>query len=161
MAPPPNLAELLERRIFPGMSQRETRILQSWMTLHGREWDTLDVEARLGAGKLLNPHIASAKERADWYQRTRARPDCIAKRGTVALIVEAKEQATSEAIWQVNGYRDLYRAEFPNDQVTTCVVCEEAHPTAVAVGASQGVQILRYAIPADEPLQPGGETPAP
>jgi hypothetical protein len=160
MPPPPNLAELLERRIFPGMSQRETRILQSWMRVHGSEWDSLDVEGRLGAGKLLAPHF-SDKERTDWYQRTRARPDCICKRPpNVVLIVEAKELATNEAIWQVLGYRDLYKAEFPNDVVATCVVCEEAHPNAVTVGRGQGVQILRYVIPPDEPLAPGAEAPA-
>lgn len=157
--PPPNLAELLARRIFPGMSRAETRILQAWMTNHGATWDTLDVEGRLGAGKLLAPHY-SEKERNDWYQRTRARPDCIARRApNLALIVEAKEFATSEAIWQVNGYRDLYKAEFPNDQVATCVVCADAHPTAVAVAASQGVQIIRYVMPPDEPLAPGVEAP--
>ena len=158
--PPPNLADLLERRSFPGMTARETRILQSWLALHGNEWDSIDVEARLGAGVLLNPHQWSEKERRDWYERTRARPDCIAKRGSTALIVEAKEFATSEAIWQVQGYRDLYRAEFPDDAVTTLVVCEDAHPTAVAVAAGQGVTILRYRIPPDEPLATGAEAPA-
>jgi hypothetical protein len=160
MAPPPNLPALLETAIFPGMSAAESRILRAWMAAHGHEWDALDVEARLGAGKLLSPHF-DAKMRADWEQRTRARPDCVAKRApNRVLILEAKEQATSEAVWQVLGYRDLYRAEFVGDIVSTCIVCQEAHPTAVSVATGQGVQVIRYDIPPNEPLAVGTEAPA-
>lgn len=160
MAPPPNLADLLARRIYPGMSQAESRILRSWIGNHGAEWDAINVEPRLGAGVLLSPHY-DQKFRADWEQRTRARPDCIATRAPdQALIIEAKEQATSEAVWQVLAYRDLYRAEFPAARILTLIVCAEAHPTAVAVAVGQGVRIVRYLIPPDEPLAPGAEAPA-
>lgn len=159
MAPPPNLDELLARRIYPGMSIAESRITRAWIASHGAEWDTLDVEARLGAGKLLAPHF-DQKFREDWERRTRARPDLIATRAPdVVLILEAKELATSEAVWQVLGYRDLYRAEFPDRRISTLIVCGEAHPTAVAVAAGQGVQVIRYTIPPDEPLAPGVEAP--
>jgi hypothetical protein len=159
MAPPPNLDDLLARRIFPGMSARESRILRSWIVNHGAEWDELDVEPRVGAGVLLPPHF-DEKFRADWERRTRARPDCIAKRAPdVVLIVEAKELATSEAIWQVNGYRDLYRAEFPSARISTLVICEAAHGTAKAVAVSQQVQIIQYLIPEEAPLAPGAEAP--
>jgi hypothetical protein len=157
MPPPPNLAALLETKIFPGMSAGESKILRAWIASHGNEWDSLDVEARLGAGKLLPPHH-DEKFRADWEQRTRARPDLIAKRApNQAAIVEAKEQATSEAIWQVLGYRDLYVAEFPQHQVQPIVVCEEAHPTAVAVAKGQNVTIYIYDFPPELPAAPGTE----
>lgn len=160
MPPPPDLADLLARRIFPGMSQRETRILKSWMSAHGAEWDSLDVEGRLGAGKLLAPHY-SEKERRDWERRTRARPDCICRRApNRALIIEAKEFCTNEGIWQVRSYGDLYKVEFPTDGLELLVVCEDAHPTAIAIAPGQGVRILRYVIPPEEPLQPGVEAPA-
>jgi len=161
MAPPSDLEALRARRIFPGMSARESRILRSWLAAHGAEWDAIDVEARLGAGKLLAPHF-DPKFRADWEQRTRARPDAIATRApNRAVIVEAKELATSEAVWQVQGYRDLYVAEFPSHEVSTLIICEEAHPTAVAIARSQGVQIIRYEIPPEEPLADGEEAPPP
>ena len=159
MAPPPNLDELLARRIFPGMSPAESRILRAWMQNHGAEWDELDVEARLGPGKILSPHF-DEKMRRDWEQRTRARPDCVAKRAPDrVLIVEAKEQATSEAVWQVNGYRDLYRAEAPLARLETLIVCSAADPAAVIVARGQGVRIIQYAIPAEDPLAPGVEAP--
>ena len=159
MPPPPNLADLLETKIFPGMSLRESRILRAWIANHGAEWDVLDVEPRLGAGVLLPPHYDD-KFRADWLQRTRARPDLIAKRApNRALIVEAKEYLTNEGIWQVKAYGDLYRVEFPGDALSLAVVCEGAHPTAVSIAAGQGVQILRYDIPEEAPLAPGTEAP--
>ena len=139
------------------MSMAESRILRSWIARHGAEWDTIDVEARLGAGKLLSPHY-DEKFRADWERRTRARPDAVCTRlPNVALIIEAKEQATSEAVWQVLGYADLYRAEEPRADLRTLIVCAEAHPTAVAVARGRGVQILQYLIPPDEPLAAGTE----
>src|ERR671913_450448 len=130
MAPPPNLDALLETRIYPGMSMAESRILRSWIARHGAEWE----------------------------RRTRARPDAICTRlPNVALIIEAKEQATSEAVWQVLGYADLYRAEEPRAELRTLIVCAEAHPTAVSVARGRGVQILKYLIPPEEPLAPGTE----
>jgi hypothetical protein len=159
MSPPHNLEDLLARHIYPGMSQAESRILRSWIANHGAEWDAIDVEPRLGAGVLLPPHFEE-KFRQDWERRTRARPDCIATRAPdLALIVEAKELATSEAVWQVLGYRDLYRAEFPLARIATLIVCAEAHPTAVAVAGNQHVRILKYAIPPEAPLAPGVEVP--
>lgn len=157
MPPPPNLAALLETAIFPGMSARESRILRAWMVHHGAEWDSLDVMPRVGKGVELNPHQFDDKFRADWEKRTRARPDCIGTRVGRALIIEAKEHATNEAIWQVQSYAVLYRAEHPGETVSTCVVCESAHATAVAIATSQGVQLLKYDIPPDEPLAPGTE----
>lgn len=160
MPPPPNLADLLATRIYPGMSAAESRILRSWIARHGAEWDTIEVEARLGTGILLPPHF-DPKFREDWERRTRARPDAICTRlPAVALIIEAKELATNEAVWQVLGYADLYRAEHPRAVLSTLIVCAEAHPTAVQVASGRGVQILRYLIPPEAPLAPGEEAPA-
>jgi hypothetical protein len=159
MPPPPNLNELLDARIYPGMTAAETRILREWIRNHGAAYDTLDVEARLGAGTLLPPHY-SPKEREDWLKRTKARPDLIATRGpNFVAIVEAKEQLTNEGIWQVLSYRDLYNAEFPQARVQPMVACVAATPTAVALARSQRVQVWLYEFPVDQPLAPGAEAP--
>jgi len=161
MPPPPNLTELLDTRIYPGMTVAESRILREWIRRHGAAWDSLDVEGRLGAGVLLAPHY-NEKERHDWYQRTRARPDLVARRApNVAAIVEAKEQCTNEGIWQVLSYRDLYLAEFAQSRVTPIVVCEACTPTAVSLAKSQGVRVYVYTFPLDEPLAPGAEASTP
>lgn len=160
MPPPPNLADLLETRIYPGMTEPESRILREWVRHHGAAWDTLDVEARLGAGVLLPPHY-SEKERADWLKRTKARPDLVATRApNLVAIVESKEQCTNEGIWQVLSYRDLYVAEFPQARVQPIVVCTAATPTAVSLARGQRVQVFVYTFPIDEPLAAGAEAPS-
>lgn len=148
MAPPANLAELLNTRIFPAMTAPESRLVRAYLQRHGAEWDEASVTTRVGPGVILPPHITDQKARADWEQRTRARPDLVLRSGPRAAIVEAKEQATNEAIWQVLSYRDLYRAEFPNVEVLPIVICETATPTAVQLAGSMGVQMIEYGFEA-------------
>ena len=157
--PPPNFTDLLDTRIFPGMTIAESRILREWIRNNGAPYDTLDVEARLGAGTLLPPHY-SEKDRADWLKRTKARPDLVATRApNLVAIVEAKEQCTNEGIWQVLSYRDLYLAEFPQARVQPIIACVAATPTAVQLARAQRVQVFTYTFPIDEPLAPGAEAP--
>ena len=160
MPPPPNLAELLDTKIFPGMSMRESRILHAWLERRGADWDAIRVDVKLGPGKQLqSPHF-DQKFREDWERRTRARPDCVATKGNTAAIVEAKEYATNEAIWQVLSYVDLYKGDFPGVTVQPIVICEDAAPTALVTAGQRGVQVLKYVIPPDEPLATGTEVPA-
>ena len=115
---------------------------------------------RVGPGVILPPHITDLKARADWERRTKARPDLVLQQGQLAAIVEAKEEATNEGIWQVLGYRDFYVAEHPNVTVQPIIVCEAITPTAVQLARSQGVQVYVYefAAPAgaDATEQEGG-----
>lgn len=144
MPPPENLEQLLAARIYPGMTAAETRLVKAYLRKHGADWDVADVEARLGAGVLLAPHIADEKARADWERRTKARPDLLLRRADRVAILEAKEQLTNEGVWQVLGYRDLYLAEFPTARVECYAACEAATPTAVQLARAQGVTVYRY-----------------
>lgn len=144
MTPPANLAELLETRIYPGMTAPESRLVRAYLQRHGAEWDQASVTTRVGPGVILPPHITDQKARADWERRTKARPDLVLTSGARAAIIEAKEQATNEAIWQVLGYRDAYEQEFPHVTVQPIVICEAATPMAVQLARTQGVQILEY-----------------
>lgn len=142
--PPPNLAELLATRIFPGMTAPESRLVRAYLARHGIEWETASVTAKIGPGAILPPHVTDPKARADWERRTKARPDLVLSNGPLIAIVEAKEQLTNEGIWQVLTYRDLYVAEFPDVRVQPIVICEAVTPTAVQLAKSQGVQVLVY-----------------
>jgi len=44
MPPPPNLAELLETRVYPGMIEPESRLLRAFIAAHGREYDEFRFE---------------------------------------------------------------------------------------------------------------------
>lgn len=142
---PPNLDELLETAGFPGMTAAESRLVRGYLAAHGAEWDEADVEARIGRGVLLPPSY-DAKARADWERRTRARPDLIVKRPpSDVAIVEAKEQATNEGVWQVLSYVDLWLADHPAHRVRPIILAEAITPTALELCKRRGVQVLLYA----------------
>lgn len=141
MAPPPNLEQLLGRTHFPGMTLGESRLVRAYLERHAAEWDEADVEARLGPGTSLESPHADEKARRDWSERTRARPDVVLRSGPRVKIVEAKEHATNEGVWQVLSYRDLYRAEHPDHQVTCVIVAESHAPAAAALAKTQGVEM--------------------
>src|SRR5574341_1721498 len=160
MAPPSNLAALLETRVYPGMIEPESRLLRAWLTKHGAEYDEIRFDERLGPGAQLPAHVPE-KDRRDWERRTKARPDCIAwKAPNEALIVEVKEQATLEAIWQVLAYAELYAVERSRDLVRVAVVAGAATPSARAAAPGRGVALYLYTLPPEAPLAPGEEIAA-
>lgn len=155
MAPPPNLAALLETRIFPQMTIRESRLIREFLRRRGDEWDSADVEARIGRGVILPPTVTE-RDRVNWAKRTRARPDLVLQRApNVVAIVEAKEQLTNEGIWQVLSYRDLWIAERPGDDVQPIAIAEAATPNAITLALAQRVQVFLYEFDPAAPLAPG------
>lgn len=161
MPPPPNLAELLETRVYAGMIEPESRVLRAFLAKHGAEYDALIFGVKLGPGVVLGDHIPE-KDRRDWERRTKARPDCIAMLGgDRALVIEVKEQATLEAISQVLSYAELYGIEHPSHQVNAAIVAAAATPAAKTVAGMRGVAMYLYTLPAAAPLAPGQETTAP
>jgi len=157
MPPPANLAELLDTRVYPGMIETESRILRAFIRAHGAGYDELRFNERLGEGVILqNP--ASEKDRRDWERRTKARPDVIAWLApNVATIVEVKEQATLETIWQVLSYVELYAKSFPGHQARAAIVAGAITLNARELAPSRGVDVFLYTIPASAPLAPGQE----
>lgn len=157
MPPPSNLAELLDTRNYPGMIPDESRILRAFLAKHGAEYDEIRFNERLGQGVILqNP--ASEKDRVDWERRTKARPDAIAWHApNEATIIEAKQQATLETIWQVLSYLELYAGAFQSHKVHAIVVCEGATPNAITLAKARQVQMYIYTFEPARPLEPGAE----
>lgn len=152
MAPPANLEQLLATRTFPGMTAAESRLIRAYLAKHGAAWDTASVIEKIGQGVILPPHITDAKARADWEKRTRMRPDLVLTRPRQAAVVEAKEYATNEGVWQVLGYRDVFAAEHPGVAVIPVMVCEAFAPTAKQLAETQRVEMWLYNF--DEPATP-------
>jgi len=160
MPPPPNLAELLETRVYHGMIEPESRLLRAFIAAHGAEYDAFVFEERVGPGVMLGEHIPE-KDRRNWERRTKARPDCVAVTAPDrALLIEVKEQATLEAMWQVITYAELYAPEHPSHQVRCALVAAGATPGARAIAGMRGVALFLYALNAAAPLAPGQETTA-
>lgn len=161
MMPPPNLAELLETRVYPGMIEPESRVLRAFLAKHGAEYDEILFDQRLGPGVELPAHVPE-QDRRDWERRTKARPDCIAmKLPSDATIIEVKEQATLEGVWQVLTYAELYAVQFPANRVRVALVAAAATPAARTAAQMRGVDMYLYTMKAAAPLEPGQEQPAP
>ncbi len=159
--PPANLDELLATRNYPGMIPAESQFLRAFIAMHGAEFDELRFNERLGEGVILeNP--ASEKDRLDWQRRTKARPDCIGWNAPQhATIIEVKEQATLETIWQVLSYVELYAKSFPEHRVDAVIVAGGITPNARLLAPQRGVRVYTYALDPNRPLQPGAEVAAP
>lgn len=160
MPPPSNLAELLDTRVYPGMIEPESRILRAFIAKHGAEYDEFRFNERVGPGVVLGEHIPE-KDRRDWERRTKARPDVIAWREpNQALIIEVKEQATLESIWQVKSYLELYATSFPTHKAVAAIVAATATPAAMTLTQLQGVHMFIYRPKAGDPLAPVEESDA-
>lgn len=160
MPPPPNLQELLETVNYPGMIPEESRVLRSWIAKHGASFDELRFNERLGPGVQLGDHVPE-KDRKDWERRTKARPDMIAVRHPLdAVIVEAKWQATLEAIWQVESYVELYAKDFPGWRARGVIVAADVTPAARVLAPQRGIALFLYKLQPNAPLMPGEEMPA-
>jgi len=160
MAPPANLETLLNARIFPGMTIAETRLVKAFLAKQGADYDEASVDERVGPGQVLPPHITDQKARADWENRTKSRPDLVLRRGDRVTIVEAKEQLTTEGIWQVLGYRDLYQFDHPGALVDCIAIAEAALPTAIVLAKARGVKVFLYEFSAPAGVDAREEAPA-
>jgi hypothetical protein len=159
MPPPPNLAALLDTRVYPGMIEPESRLLRAFIAKHGAEYDEFQFEVRVGPGTILGDHIPE-KDRRDWERRTMARPDCVAIIHPFRVtIIEVKEQATLETIWQVLAYAELYLPAHPSHQVWAAIVAAAATPAARVLAGVRGVALYLYTVFPALPLAPGQEQP--
>jgi Endonuclease NucS len=151
------LPRLLEMRVYPGMIEPESRILRAFLARHGDEYDELRFNDRVGEGvQLAQP--ASEADRLAWERRTQARPDCIAwKAPHFATVIEVKEQARLDGIWQVQSYVQLYTRAHPSHAVRGAIVCEALTPNARALAGTQGIEFYIYTFAAAEPLRPAAE----
>jgi hypothetical protein len=112
VAPPPNLDVLLQQMQFPGMPMPESDVFREWLVRHGREYDRIEFQVRLGDGIPPDPRLNQTfAEQA--VMMTQKRADAIAWQNTQATIIEAKIRASLGAMGQLLGYGVLYQKMNP------------------------------------------------
>ncbi len=147
MAPPPNLAHLVEQDVFAEQTIAESAILHDWLVAHGAEYDEIKISVRLGAGLPADPSLPEE------YQRmaltvTRHRADAIASLGSAVTIIEAKERITSSVLGQLRTYRRLYLEEHPEaGDPRLLAVGRRGSPETVRVLNAEGIDVLIYERP--------------
>lgn len=138
---------LLGMAVYPGMVPEESRVLRQYIRRHGDGVAEWRFNVRIGEGVQL-PADADDALRKSWEALTKARTDVVAFRPpNAATIVEAKDHWTNEAVWQLLGYRDLYKDTFPLHVVTLHGVARTASPTSKALARKAGITLYLYDLP--------------
>ena len=148
---PGDLAYVLTLATFPGMIPEESRPLRAFLAKHGAQFDAIRFRVMLGDGMAAedgdDPAVAAVV--ATWGT---LRPDLVAfKYPNEATIIEAKQAFGSDAVWQLQAYRDAYRRAFPDHRIRLVGVGEFANDTARGVARSAGVALYVYAFPPGPP----------
>jgi len=144
-------ARLLRTVVFPGMNEAESRVLRQYIARHGAEHDEFRFNVRIGEGTKLGADASPEVTRA-WEQLTKARPDTVGfKAPDRATLIEVKEAWANEAVWQLLGYRDLYRQTYPDHAIALVGVAISASVTALTLARVQGVRVFLYDLPAGAP----------
>lgn len=129
---------------YPGMIEAESRILREFIRRHWQAGDEWRFNLRIGEGQKLDDTVDTAL-RKSWESITRARPDtCRFRPPHTATLIEVKEWFVNEGVWQLLGYRDLYRQTFPDDVVDLVGIAQMASPTARQLAQAQGVALYLY-----------------
>lgn len=139
--------QLLGMTVYPGMDPAESRVLRQYIRRRGDGVAEWRFNVRIGEGRDAGADVDEATRRA-WRELTKARTDVVAWRPpNAATVVEAKDVWTNEAVWQLLGYRDLYRTTFPGHTITLHGVARDASPTSITLARSQGIALYLYDLP--------------
>lgn len=112
MPPPANLAQLLVQIQYPGMAAPESEVTRAWLQVHGREFDQIDFNVRVGDG-IPQPATATADQQAMAKLLTQKRADVVAQIGAYTQIIEVKVRATPSALGQLQLYKHLWEQAHP------------------------------------------------
>lgn len=132
---------LLDQTQYPSMTANESQIARAWIKEHGREFDDVDFNVRLGTSLELGEGF-SAATRAQAAILSQKRADIIAYRADGVAIIEVKLRVSLGALGQLLGYSVLYRSEFPNDtNIQLIAIGHDALLDVVEVLQAHGVHV--------------------
>lgn len=114
--PPINYFTLLRQLQYPAMTYVESQIFRSWLELHGRDYDAIEFNLRLGSGVDPGPSYSDSTRRMN-VAVTQLRPDVVARLGSDVTLIEVKVRIGLPVIGQLIGYRELWRRQYPEQRV--------------------------------------------
>jgi hypothetical protein len=139
-----DLPRLVDRSTLPSIDVGEVRALREFIRREGHNYDELRFEVRVGAGVELQGDYTE-KFKADWRERTKMRLDLVCYNPpNQYTIVEAKQQWTNAAVWQLLSYRDQFLIEFPDADVRLVGVAEAYTPNGAQLASDQGIRLHVY-----------------
>lgn len=145
---PVDLEQLARLDTYPGVSMEETRPLREFFRRHAAEnFGEVRFNVRVGVGESAHDGADPALKRAI-EEGTRMRMDALGWRApNVATLLEAKVQLANDGVWQLLGYRDAYKIEFPDHEIRLVLVAEGASSTALALARGYGIAVFLYTFP--------------
>lgn len=148
------LPRLVDRSQLPGIDAGELRAVREFIRREGSKYEQLRFEVRVGVGVELQGDYTE-KFRADWRERTKMRLDLVCwNPPNQYTIVEAKQQWTNDAVWQLLSYRDQFLIEYPDADVRLVGVAEAYTPQAAILASGQGIRLHVYGFPPELPHAP-------
>lgn len=143
---PDDLDQLGWLAVYPGLIAAETRPMRAFIRTYHRDFDEIRFDVRVGPGESA-PDDADDSLRRAIEQGTRMRMDAVAfKRPNVATLIEAKQDAANDAVWQLLAYRDHYVAEHPDEIIRLVIVAESATLSARTIAAAHGITLALFAF---------------
>jgi hypothetical protein len=141
---PDQVATLLLPTQYPGLQMIESQIAREWVRAHAAEWDSVDFNVNLGTGAELGPGFdQTTRDQARFLTQKRA--DIIARRGTVANIIEIKRRVDFGPMGQLLGYATLYHADFPDtSDLLLTAIGWDALQDAVEVLHAHGISVETF-----------------
>lgn len=144
-------ARLLGMAFYPGMDEIESRVLRAFIRGRGAAYQEWRFVVRVGEGEAApegtDPTVARSVNAL-----TKARLDCVAfNPPRAATLIEVKRAWDNAAVWQLLGYRELYRLAFPDHDCTLVGVAEWATTTSKQLAAALGVHLSLWEFENDLP----------
>lgn len=138
------LAALLAEDTYPHLQRIESAIVREWLRRHGAEWDAVEFDVNLGEGVALGPgYDQTTRDQARYLTQKRA--DMIARRGTVANIVEIKRRVDFTPMGQLLGYATLWHVDHPETtELLLTAIGWEALQDAVEVLHAHGINVETF-----------------
>ena len=141
---PEQVAALLLPTQYPHLQLIESSIAREWIRAHAAEWDSVEFDVNLGTGVALGPGFdQTTRDQARYLTQKRA--DLIARRGTVANIIEIKRRVDFGPMGQLLGYATLYHADFPGTtDLQLTAIGWDALQDAVEVLHAHGINVETF-----------------
>jgi len=138
------LDEALARDRQPGQLAPEALLFRAWAKQNGRDYLRFATNVRLGEG--IDPgdaYPASARRYA--VLTTQKRADLVAFHNASVDLFEVKIQAHLASLGQIQGYRYLWKKEFPAWPIDRIgIICRHLSPDTLAVLMDHQVPVYIY-----------------